>query len=106
MDFYGVLQDVAQAEGMSLSSVGQSIGKNRNYIANAMSRGSDPSTSNAAAMLAACGWSLAALPASDLPPSALVIDAPAEDKDAERRALERKRDRLRRELADTEQLLG
>lgn len=57
-------------------------------------------------MLEACGWRLVAVPAADVPSSGLVIDAPAADGDAERRALERKRDRLRRELAATEEQLG
>lgn len=107
MGFYDVLEEAADNAGMSLAAVGLAIGKNRNYVSGGRVRGSEPSTANAAAMLGACGWSLVAVPTGDVPPSALVIEPPdADPDDAERRALERKRDRLRRELAATDALLG
>lgn len=104
--FYDVLQDAAAASGVSLSSVGVALGHSRSYVLGAMSRGSVPSVDNAAAMLAACGWSLAAVPSGDVPPSALVIAPPDGDGDAERRALERKRARLAAELAAVDEALA
>ena len=106
MGFYDVLENVSDRSGVSMRQIGPRMGKAPAYVGAARSRGSDPATANAAAMLEACGWRLVAGPAADVPPSALVIDAPAADGDAERRALERKRDRLRRELAATEEQLG
>lgn len=111
MGFYDVLQDVANAQGLSLSEVSGRLGRNRSYIANNANRGSEPSTANAAAMLAACGWSLLAVPpdavADAVAAGALAVEPPAADAaDADRRALERKRERLRRELEQTERLLG
>lgn len=104
--FYDVLQEAAEASGVSLSSVGVAMGHSRSYVLGAMSRGSVPSVDNAAAMLDACGWSLAAVPAEDVPPSALVIAPPEEEGDKERRALERRRARLARELAAVDEALG
>lgn len=111
MGFYEVLRKVAESAGVSLSAVGLAMGKTRNYVNNGIVRGSDPSTGNAAAMLAACGWSLLAVPpdavADAVAAGALAVEPPAADAaDADRRALERKRERLRRELEQTERLLG
>ncbi|THG36848.1 hypothetical protein [Adlercreutzia caecimuris] len=106
MDYYTALQAAADAEGATLAQVCRDIGRAPSYINSAIARGSDPSTANAAAMLGAVGWRLVAVPAADVPPSALAIDPPAADGEAERRALERRRDRLRRELAATEEMLG
>ena len=105
MGFYDVLEDVANKTGESFYSIALKIGRGPSYISGGRSRGSVPSVDNAAAMLAACGWSLVAVPADDVPPSAIAIEPP-DAGDAERRALERRRDRLRRELAATDALLG
>lgn len=106
MGFYDVLQEAAGASGVSLGSVGVALGHARSYVSAAIARGSVPSVDNAAAMLAACGWSLAAVPSDDVPPSALVIAPPDADGDAGRRALERKRARLARELAAVDEALA
>lgn len=106
MDLYEIINRAAASSGLSLSQLSRSLGKPSNYVANGVGKGASPKVANAAAMLEACGWRLVAVPAADVPPSGLVIDAPAADGDAERRALERKRDRLRRELAATEEQLG
>ena len=52
------------------------MGKTAPYVANSAARGSTPKCDTAAAMLAVCGYALAAVPVSDLPPSAIVIDPP------------------------------
>ncbi|MCI8425662.1 MAG: hypothetical protein HFJ72_08415 [Adlercreutzia sp.] len=106
MDVYDAVKRAAADAGLSLSQVSRNLGRPSNYIVNGASRGSVPSASIAAAMLEACGWRLVAVPAGSVPADGLPIDAPAPDGDAERRALERKRDRLRAELAATEERLG
>lgn len=107
MGFYDVLSSAAAAAGVSESAIGRNLGCASNYVARSKSRGSVPSVDNAAAMLGACGYVLAAVPRDSVPPDALVIDAPAVDiVERERVALERKRERLRRELAETDALLG
>lgn len=82
------------------------MGRDRSYVSSNQARGSVPSVDNAAAMLAACGWSLVAVPSDAVPPDALVIAAPGPSADAERRALERKRARLAAELAAVDADLG
>lgn len=59
---------------MSLASVSKEVSNSANYISNAMARGSVPSTTNAARMLAACGWSLMAVPPRTEVPGAVTID--------------------------------
>lgn len=106
MDFYGVLYEAASREGVSVSQVGETLGKSRAYVASGKQRGSDPSTANAAAMLGACGWTLCALPADKVPPDALTLD-PAPVTDADRAAaVERKRAALLRQLDELDQRGG
>lgn len=64
-----------------------------------------PSVDNAAAMLAACGWSLCAVPSDEVPPSALVIAPPAPPEDAARIAMERERAALERRIAALDERL-
>ena len=59
--FYDILKRIADDEGVPLTSIGPKIGKGPSYVNGGATRGSDPSTSNAAAMLSACGWTLAAI---------------------------------------------
>lgn len=106
MGFYDVLKEASDVSGVGLTRIGPALGRDRSYVSGAMSRGSVPSVDNAAAMLAACGYALVALPAADVPPDALVVEPPARDDEAERRALERRRDKLRRELAAVDELIG
>ena len=105
--FYDILKRVADAEDMAMSSIGPKIGKGPNYVNGGITRGSVPSVDNAALMLDACGWTLAAIPRGAVPDNALVIEPPKRDLEAEqRRALERRREQLRRELEETDKLLG
>lgn len=106
MGFYDVIRQVADSSGLSLAEVARRMGRAPSYVTGNMARGSAPRVDTAAAMLAACGWSLAAIPSGDVPPSALVIAPPDGDGDAERRALERKRARLARELAAVDEALA
>lgn len=77
MNAFDAIKRAASASGKSLRGVSLSLGKSPNYIANNASRGSDPGTGNAAAMLKVCGYTLCAVPDPDVPGSAIVID-PAE----------------------------
>ena len=104
--FYDVVKQVAYNEGITLAEVARRMGRASSYVTGNMARGSAPRVDTAAAMLAACGWSLAAVPSGDVPPSALVIEPPEGDGDAERRALERKRARLAAELAAVDEALA
>lgn len=106
MEFYDVVIDAANDAGLSLSQISRRLGKAPNYIANGVGKGASPRLDSATAMLAACGWSLAAMPSDAVPPDALVIDPPDQDEDAERRALERRRARLAADLAAVDEQLG
>lgn len=104
--FYDVLREVSARSGVALTAIGPRLGHGRSYATGGEARGSLPRVDTAAAMLDACGWSLAAVPSGDMPPSALVIAPPDADGDAGRRALERKRARLARELAAVDEALA
>lgn len=105
--FYDILKRIAANEEVPITAIGPKIGKGASYVNGGAARGSDPSTSNAAAMLEACGWRLVAVRSDAVPDAAYVIEPPKRDLDAEqRRALERRRDQLRRELEATDALLG
>ena len=78
MEVYEAIKHAADSAGMSLASVSKEVSNSANYISNAMARGSVPSTTNAARMLAACGWSLMAVPPNTEVPGAITID-PATD---------------------------
>lgn len=107
MGFYDVLEQCAAAAGVSSNDIGRRLGRAPSYVSAAAARGSVPSVDNAAAMLGVCDYVLAAVPRGSVPPGALVIDAPQVDVvERERVALGRKRERLRRELAETDALLG
>ena len=73
------MKQAAAAAGVPNTHIGRAMGKAENYVAKIATRGSDPSTANAAAMLEPCGYALAAVPVDDLPASALVIDPAQRD---------------------------
>lgn len=77
MKTYDAVRIAADSAGFSLAALSRELGHPNSYISGAIARGSAPSTTNAARMFEACGWKLAAIPKSDVPPSAIVID-PAE----------------------------
>lgn len=78
MKAYDAVKEVAARSGVSLNSIGREMGKPSNYVSNGASRGSTPKADTLAAMLAACGWSLMAVPPGSDAPGAIVIDPPAE----------------------------
>lgn len=80
MNSYNAIKEAALNKKISISSIGRAMGKPDNYVSNGASRGSNPQADTLAAMLEVCGYKLAAIPAEDLPDTALVIDPPSKEK--------------------------
>mgnify|MGYP006974995398 CR=1 FL=1 len=75
MRFTDVLRAASLESGVSLRAIGQAVGRAPAYGPGVVSRGTDPSTATAAALIEPCGYVLAAVPASQpLPPGSMVID--------------------------------
>lgn len=74
MKAYDALAEAANRAGITYTRIGRSLGKPDNYISNGASRGSTPKADTLADMLTPCGYVLAAVPAQDVPGSAIVID--------------------------------
>lgn len=74
MNGYKAIKAAAAARGVSVRQVLLKSGKAESYISKAINRGSSPTTDTAAQLLGACGYALAAVPAEDVPPTAIVID--------------------------------
>ena len=68
------IKAAAKKAGIPLTKIGPAIGKSAPYVNAAISRGSNPQADTLADMLAPCGYVLAAIPADEVPASALVID--------------------------------
>ncbi len=69
-----LIKEAARRSGTPITHIGLALGKRPNYVNAAMSKGSRPRVDVYASMLNPCGYVLAAMPAEDVPPSALVID--------------------------------
>ena len=107
MEAYDAIKAAAAVAGVPTTHIGPAMGKTPGYVANGAARGSAPRVDTMARMADVLGYALALVPVDDVPPSAIVVDAPAVDADAAARAvLERRRERLRRELAEADALLG
>lgn len=76
MQFNDVMREAAANAGLSLRSIGTAAGRGPNYVPAILSRGTDPSTGVAAALLKPCGYTLCAVPDPDVPACALPIDPP------------------------------
>lgn len=76
MNAYDAIRAAASRQGLALADIGRALGKRDNYIASM--RGRNIGSSNLAAILAASGYALVAVPADEVPAGALVID-PAGD---------------------------
>lgn len=74
MNGYRAVKAAAAARGISVRQVLLKAEKAESYIAKAINRGSSPTTDTAAQLLGACDYVLAAVPAEDVPPTAIVID--------------------------------
>ena len=79
VNFTEAIREASATSGKPLTHIGPELGKRPNYVSVYLNKGRDPSTATAAAMLAPCGYALAAVPVADLPASALVIDPPRSD---------------------------
>lgn len=78
MDYFDALAEASRAAGMTSADVARSAGRAASFISASHSRGSQPRTDTAAALLDACGWALVAIPADSIPAGAIRIDpAPA-----------------------------
>lgn len=69
-----VIRSAADAAGVPLTHIGRALGKRDNYVSAAIHKGVTPKADTLADMLAPCGYVLAAVPADEVPASALVID--------------------------------
>ena len=77
MEAMEAVKTAAAAAGVPTTHIGPAMGKRSNYVSAIVSRGSTPQADTLAAMLAPCGYVLAAVPRDQVPAAALVIDAPA-----------------------------
>lgn len=68
------VKEAARRSGTATIGIGPAMGRSRSYVAAKASRGDQPQADNLAAMLGACGYVLCAVPAGDVPPSALAIE--------------------------------
>lgn len=68
------VKEAAARVGEPTTHIGPKMGKGANYVAAIASRGSNPQADTVAAMADVLGYSLALVPRSDVPPSAIVID--------------------------------
>lgn len=68
------LKEALNSSGIPVTHIGLKLGRRPNYVSGIATRGSAPQADTLASMLSACGYVLAALPADQVPESALVID--------------------------------
>lgn len=80
MNAYKAVKEAATNKRISTNAVSRALGKADSYISSGITRGSTPKADTLAAMLEVCGYKLAAIPAEDLPDTALVIDPPSKEK--------------------------
>ena len=74
MDAMDAVKAAAKQSCTPITHIGVSMGKRPNYINVAISRGRTPQADTLAAMLAPCGYVLAAMPKEDVPATAIVVD--------------------------------
>lgn len=68
-----LIAKLASESGVSLSRIAMSGGMSRNALTKARANGGSISTRNASAALGVLGYALCAMPADEIPPSAIVI---------------------------------
>lgn len=78
MEFYQVIYKIASDNGLKIVDITDRLGRSKAYFASNRARGSLPKVDNAARILEACGYVLAAIPADKVPDEALVIDSSGE----------------------------
>ena len=68
------LKEALNSSGIPVTHIGLKPGRRPNYVSGIATRGSTPQADMLASMLSVCGYVLAALPADQVPESALMID--------------------------------
>lgn len=68
------LKEALNSSGIPVTHIGLKLGRCPNCVSGIATRGSTSQADTLASMLSACGYVLAALPADQVPESALVID--------------------------------
>ena len=74
MEFYDAVYVAAGKRDMTIEGLSLSMGHNASYIANAVSRGSQPRVDTATKILDACDFAMCVLPKESVPDEAIVID--------------------------------
>lgn len=97
MKFIDILYEVSKTTETPVTKIGLMIGAKRGYVSQMKRSGTDPSTANAAKLLAACGWKLVAIP-SDMVPECAIEISPAPTTDEQRaEALRRQAEQLKKQ---------
>lgn len=68
------LKEAATRSETPLTRIGPTFGKAPAYVSSICTRGSTPRTDTLAKMLDVCGFALCAIPKSEVPSSAIVIE--------------------------------
>lgn len=68
------LKEALNSSGIPVTHIGLKLGRRPNYVSGIATRGSTPQADMLASMPSVCGYVLAALPADQVPESALMID--------------------------------
>ncbi len=74
MEFYDAVYIAAGKRDITIEKLSLSMGHASNYIASAVSRGSQPKVDTATKILGACDFALCAIPRESVPDEAIVID--------------------------------
>lgn len=74
MEAIETVKQAAAAAKKPITHIGLDMGRRPNYVSVSINKGVTPRADVLAAMLSACGYVLAAVPAEDVPASALVVD--------------------------------
>ncbi len=105
MDVNGTIRAAAEAAGLGITALGPRLGHTRQYATSIMA-GSTKATI-LADLLAACGFSLAAVPdTEELPKGAIVIDSPTLGTDSRKRELEQQLEKAKAEVERLEQAIS
>ncbi len=78
MDTNNAMRSMIDAAGLSARRASLDMGRSPAWLSNTLARPGSSTAETLAALAAVCGYRLCAVPAADVPPSALVIDPPAQ----------------------------
>lgn len=77
MDTKDAMKAIVSESGYSMRRASELMGRSPNWLANTLARSGSSEAATVAELAEVCGYRLALVPCSDVPPSAFVID-PAE----------------------------